>query len=174
MPARTVIVPQTAPAPARRGDRPTVRQANLHRAALLAMQSLDRAVKLSRPRPWAEYMPHEIIAVGDDVLTCVRVWRGTDRGTQPIFIFRPPRLRASELSRDGVTYVRVDAQTRTASEVGETDETQIVTPVYLVGDIVLAVPIRGRAPVTGVPAVDEQRRALEDANGDGRAYASVA
>lgn len=163
-----------APVYARRGDPPTARDWNAFTNSILALADLGNRVKMARPRPWAEWMPHEIVAIFGDVLECVRVWGEVDRGTESVYVFRPPLLRASVASRDGVTYATVDPQTRTASKVGETDETQIVTPLYLLGDIISAVPIRGTVPLTTVPAIDNQRRGLVDANDDGRAYASLA
>ena len=141
------------------------------RVAVLAfIQQTSNALLVARPRPWAEAMVHEIVAIQGDYLECRRVWRGTDRGIEPVYVARPARLRTSETSRDGVTYVYTDNQTRTASKSGETDETQIVTPGYLVGDFIEVTVSRG---VTGVTIVDEQRGRPIDNNVDGRAWAAV-
>ena len=98
-------------------------------AVKAALSTLSNSVKLQAAvnRPWAEMMLAQIIDIQPNDLGCVRVWRGNTIGTQAIFVARPARLR-SEASRDGVTYTYTDAQTRTASKAGETDEVQKVTP----------------------------------------------
>ena len=52
---------------------------------------------------------------------------------------KPPRLRPSETSRDGVSYTYAGPQTRTADD-GTDTETQIVIPSYLIGDELIVLP----------------------------------
>ncbi len=136
-----------------------------------AVREFSTALKLkaAQTRSWSELMLHRVDVIHDDYLECVRIWRGVDVGTETVYVARPERMRATEVSRDGVTYVKVDSQTRTASKAGETDETQRVTPAYLVGDLIEVTISRG---LTGIAVVDQQRGRPIDVNADGRAYAS--
>lgn len=138
-------------------------------SALVAIQALQNKLITANVRPWAEQMLHKIKVIQGDYLECVRVWRGGTEGAETVYVARPRTLRQSVTLRDGVSYVYADSQTRTASKSGEADETQRVTPSYLVDDIIEAVFARS---LTAVPLVDEQRRALVDANVDGRAWAA--
>lgn len=135
-------------------------------AHLLMMQ---RTLRSAVNRSWSEVMLHAVAEIFPDYLECLRVWRSTTLGSEIVYVARPARLR-SELSRDGVTYVYTDAQTRTASKAGETDELQLVTTGYLVGDLIEVTVSRG---ATGIPQVDEQRGRPIDTNVDGRAWATV-
>ena len=154
--------------PAQRGSPIRSQDAEATRKALRAITT---SVKLqaAQTRSWAELMLHSVTVINDDYLECVRVWRGSTLGTDVVFVARPKRLRGSETARDGVTYVLTDPQTRTASKAGETDETQRVTPDYLVGDLIEVTISRG---LTGVAQVDAQRGRPVDANVDGRAWAA--
>jgi len=127
-----------------------------------ALRAIASQIKLNarQTRSWSEMMLHSITAIFNDYLVCKRVWRSGTLGAQDVFVARPERLRASEVARGTVTYVAVDPQTRTASKAGETDETQRVTPDYLVGDLIEVTISRG---LTGITEVDEQRGRPMDA-----------
>ena len=160
---------QRRPRQVRRGQEIRARDQQEKRDALIqAFQRARNSLFVQRAQPWAHSMLHEITAIQDDYLECVRIWRGGTQGAATVFVAKPKRLR-NELSRDGVTYVYADFQTRTASKSGETDETQRVTPVYLVGDFIEVEVSRG---LTGITEVDEQRGHPIDKNVDGRAWAA--
>ena len=153
----------------RRGDPIRAKDNRDLSTALRTVQELDWAVKTAKPRPWAEMMLHSVVTIQDDYLECVRLWRGVTLGSQTVFVAKPDRLR-NEASRDGVSYIYANTQERTASKAGETDETQIVTPNYLVGDLIRVTISRGD---TGIAQVDQQRGRPIDANVDGRAWATI-
>lgn len=160
---------QRRPRNLRRGDPIRASDQQDKRAALI--QSFQRArnsLFVRRAQPWAHSMLHEITAIQDDYLECVRIWRGGTQGSATVYVAKPERLR-NELSRDGVTYVYSNPQARTASKAGETDENQFVTPIYLVGDFIEVEVSRG---VTGIMEVDQQRGRPIDKNVDGRAWAA--
>lgn len=155
------------PTPARRGDVGTVRGADMARQAISVLQNWDRAIKTSRPRPWAEAMFHVVAAVDFEYLICKRLWRGATLGTENVYIARPRLLRCIAETLDGVTYTPINANSRTASNGSDPDETQTVTYPYLAGDVIEATPGRGN---TGVTIVDQQRGRLIDMNIDGRMW----
>ena len=151
------------------GERVSAREWNRLRFGIIAARG-GIAVTLGQRRPWSESMIHQIVNMTTDLLVCHRVWRGGTLGSEEIYVALPPLLRQSVTSRDGVTYTYIDLQTRTASKAGESDETQIITPNYLVGDLVEVEITRG---LTGVPDVDQQRGRPIDKNVDARAWATV-
>lgn len=163
---------------AKRRDRLLAREWNKLRRFLQDSQDKQAARALldaRGSRPWAESMVHQIAEVHGDYLTCRRVWRkdgmGEDTlGVEDVFVARPRLIRRSLTTRDGVTFVYTDDQTLTASKPGETDETWLVTPKYIVGDRIEVEIIRG---LTGVAEVDAQRGRPVDKNLDGRAWAAL-
>ncbi len=63
------------------------------------------------------------------------------------WIAKPDDLRTTHTSHNGVTFTYTDGSTRSATD-GTTTETQVLTPPYVVGDVILAL-----APVvTGLRA----------------------
>lgn len=166
------LVARPAPTPriVSPGQRITVDDALLVRDAVMLTQAQTLSTLATNPRPWAEQMLCSVVAVFGDYLECRRIWRSAVLGSEAIYVAKPSLLRQSVTSRDGVTYVYTDSQTRTASKSGETDESQLVTPTYLVADVIEAVFSR---TLTGITQVDEQRRPLVDINADGRAWATV-
>lgn len=168
----TVARPGPSSRKVRKGERLSARDTNLSRDGMRVLQEARNALFQLRPRPWSEMQLYEIVSIQGDYLQCIRVYNRSGlitKGTVDVFIAKPARLRQSETSRDGVTYVYTDSQTRTASKAGETDETQRVTPGYLVGDYIEATTHRGPS---GVAEVDSQRGAPIDSNVDGRAWAA--
>lgn len=76
-----------------------------------------------------------ITSIAGDVLVC----QDPDIGQLPelrasYLAAKPPLLRRSLLEHNEVTFVHSDDQTRVASKEGETDETQVILPAYVVGD----------------------------------------
>lgn len=112
----------------------------------------------------------EILTVGLGYLLC----RDPDIGQgesarQRFYVAMPSLLRAT--SHDEVTFVYTDGNTRTASKEGETDETHVLTPRYVVGDMIMAA-----SPVafgTGLSGIVDQNTEVEwvDLNLDARAWA---
>lgn len=152
------------------GQAISARNTDQYRRAIESINAARLSIRTSAQRPWSESMVHVILGVFGDYIACARLWRNSAVGDATVNVARPKLLRASETDRDGVTYVYTDPQTRTASKAGETDELQIVTPNYLVGDFLEVHVIRGK---TGIPEVDAQRGSPIDANVDGRAWAAV-
>lgn len=168
----TVARPGPSSRKVRKGERLSARDTNLSRDGMRVLQEARNALLQLRPRPWSEMQVYEIVSIQGDYLQCVRIYNRSgviNKGTVDVFIAKPARLRQSETSRNGVTYVYTDSQTRTASKSGEDNEVQRVTPDYLVGDWIEATTQRG---ITGIAEVDEQRGAPIDSNVDGRAWAA--
>lgn len=102
-----------------------------------------------------------VFSVEADHLVCVR-----DDGGEgaTLLVAKPYQLRNSIESRDGVTYTYTNTQERDGDD-GVTQETQVVTPSYVVDDIIFVV-----GPVTGGTGVADALKWL-DLNLDGRAWA---
>lgn len=121
----------------------------------------------------ANYTVHRFLLknIQGDYLVCVR-WDGVTEGTESISVCRPILLRTSTLSHNGVTFVYTDDVTRTASKAGETDETQVIVPAYVIGD-----QIYGTKNVfggTGVVGSNGDPVVWHDMNMDARAWAKQA
>jgi hypothetical protein len=76
-----------------------------------------------------------IESVNGDYLTCKEIGI-TDKPSIPIA--RPPLLRRSLESHDGVSYTYSNDQTRVAT-LGGDSETQVMTPSYVADDIIFAI-----------------------------------
>jgi len=106
-----------------------------------------------------------------DYLVCVR-WDGVTEGVESVSIARPMLLRTSTLSHNGVTFVYTDNVTRTASKTGETDETQVIIPAYVIGDQIFGT--KNVFGGTGVVSVNGDPIVWNDMNMDARAWAKQA
>lgn len=117
-----------------------------------------------------------IAAFYGDWLDCV-LFDGTNIGTDHKMVLKPPELRRSEwdgYTISGITYSYSDQDTRDATD-GSTSETQMVTPVYSIGDIIYVLEFdSGALPVRfgGEPVTFETD--LVDANVAARAWARSA
>ena len=81
-----------------------------------------------------------IVSQQNDSLTC-KTWDGETAGTDDYIILKPWLLRRTpfdNLTRNGISYVYTSAFERTASKVGEDDEEQVISPKYVVDDIIEA------------------------------------
>lgn len=93
-----------------------------------------------------------ITAIGGDTLTC-----------GDVTVSKPPLLRNSVSSRDGIDFTYTGTDQRTADD-GATTEDQVVVPGYLVGDTIYAVSVpRGADGISWL-----------DLNVDARAWAKSA
>ena len=79
---------------------------------------------------------------------------------------------AQVFGADGVTFVHDSTIQRTASATGEDDETQVIVPAYVIGDIIVAM----QNIVGGNGVKDRDGKALRwmDLNVDARAWAKQA
>lgn len=114
----------------------------------------------------------EIVSVGVGYLYCQDpdVGQGDD-ARRTFYVAMPPLFRAT--THDGVTYAYTDGNTRTASKDGETDETHVLTPRYVAGDMLTAAaPVEFGSGLVGVPQT-EDAVALIDLNLDGRQWAKT-
>jgi hypothetical protein len=122
----------------------------------------------------------KIETIAGDYLVCL-AWDGTTTSTltigetefeERVSIARPPLLRTSLLEHNDVTFVYTDDTTRTASATGETDETQVIVPAYVVDDEIYAM----RDPTGGTGVIDDGDGSVEwiDLNLDARAWAKQA
>lgn len=115
-------------------------------------------------------------AIGHNVLLC------GDRNGNAILILKPRDLRKSTFDGetiDGVTYTSTGLDTRTASDGVETDETQLVTRSYYVGEKITAFRhhendrARGEVAAGEITGVDAGDYLLEwEDSGVGRAWAT--
>ena len=112
-----------------------------------------------------------IKTIQGEYLVCV-AWDGATEGTEQITVGRPYLLRTANLAHNGVTFVYTNDVTRTASKVGETDETQVIVPAYAVDDEITA--IKGIERGTGVIGPGSSRVVWQDLNIDARAWAKEA
>ncbi len=106
-----------------------------------------------------------------EYLVCVE-WNGATEGTQQFNVARPFLLRTSNLAHNGVTFVYTDNVTRTASKVGEDDETQVIVPAYVVDDEIVA--LKGITRGTGAIGTGNTIVVWQDLNIDARAWAKQA
>ena len=110
----------------------------------------------------------KIVTIDDDLLVC-NPFNGLEADTESeIIVAKPPELRASRTSWNGQTFTYTNSQTRSATNGSDT-ETQLVTPSYVVGDVVFAVSniIGG----TGVTLDDDTPVEWMDHNCAARAWA---
>lgn len=110
-----------------------------------------------------------------DYLVCLP-WDGTTLGAAVTYVARPPTLRASATSRNGVTFSAVnDDGTQRTATAGADSETQVIIPSYLVGDVIYAVRnVRGGLGVSRSAGGEEKPVAWLDMNVDGRQWAKEA
>lgn len=72
-----------------------------------------------------------IISLADDYMICA-IARGESEGTQ-FYVAKPPNLRQSFTSHDGLTFSYTDSNTREADDGNDTEDQELVPP-YTVGD----------------------------------------
>ncbi len=90
-----------------------------------------------------------------------------------IAVARPGLLSTSQTSRNGLTFVYSDDQSRIATKTSDSStESQVVVPSYVVGDIIFAVRniIGGTSTLYGL---DSDPVEWQDTNVDARAWAKV-
>lgn len=115
-----------------------------------------------------------IKGIGRDHLQCV-TFDGTNEGEETFNIAKPYRLRGSETTHNGITFVHTDTDSylvRTASKAGEDDETWVITPAYVIEDL-----IEARKDIAGgTSAFDFSNKPIVwmDQNIDARAWARQA
>ena len=112
-----------------------------------------------------------IKVIEGDSLLCV-AWNGTTEGTEQISVARPFLLRTITADHNNVTFVYPDNVTRTASAAGETDETDVIVPAYVVDDEIIA--IKGILRGTGAFTSASTTIVWQDLNIDARAWAKQA
>lgn len=110
----------------------------------------------------------KIVSVQADYLVC-HTWNGTVEGADNINIAKSPLLR-NIAARNGITYTYTSPVLRTAAQ-GVTTETQVVSPAFVVGDVIFAQ--RGVVGDTGVTVAGAALQWI-DQNLDGRAWAQRA
>ncbi len=96
------------------------------------------------------FVPHKIVSFDADFINC-HSWDGTTEGTDIIKIAKPTKLRSSIVTEtiDGTVwnYSSYDDTKQTRSAQGGTDsQTQIITPRYLVGDVIYAMSAKTFVP----------------------------
>ena len=80
----------------------------------------------------------KIVTIDGDWLVC-NPFNGLAADTaSSIVVAKPPELRSSRTSWNGQTFTYSGSQQREATD-GSEDETQLVTPLYVVGDILFAI-----------------------------------
>lgn len=115
----------------------------------------------------------EIVTVSVGYLLCTDpdIGQGAE-ARRTFYVAMPSLFRAT--AHDGVTYVYTDGNTRTASKSGETDETHVLTPSYVAGDMITAAsPVEFGSGLVGVPTTEDEVE-LIDLNLDGRQWAKSA
>jgi len=120
-----------------------------------------------------------IKTIEGNFLICVK-WNGFVEGIpgdqtavpENILVARPFLLRTITTEHNGVTFVYSDNVTRTASAAGETDETQVIVPAYVVDDEIIAF----KGVVRGNGAIGPANNPIlwQDLNIDARAWAKQA
>jgi len=111
----------------------------------------------------------QIVSIGNDYLVCCAFDGVTPVTDSLFFVSKPPELRRSRESWNGLTYVYEDSQTRTATNADEEEEEQVIVPAYVEGDTIFAVTniVSG----TGVLDQDGVDYGYLDMNVAGRAWA---
>lgn len=88
----------------------------------------------------------EIVSIDYNILTCVLNTPGATTVGYRILVARPPLLVRTGNSQitypngQTITYTYSGTQTRSASD-GTNSETQVITPQYYVGEIIVAIPL---------------------------------
>ena len=117
---------------------------------------------------------YKVVSVSQDHIVC-NGWNGTRQSEVPIKVAKPFLLRQNsfDAGRNGLTFVYTNQAERVATETSSSDqETQVVVPPYVVGDVIYAVNgIVGGTEVT----IDQNGKAelvtWLDINADARAWA---
>lgn len=115
----------------------------------------------------------EILEVQIGYLLCKDPDLGQGDDERRTFYASMPSLSRITL-HDTVTYVYTDGNTRTASKSGETDETHVLTPRYVVADMIMvASPIQFGSGLMDIPTTGDAVEWI-DLNIDGRQWAKSA
>lgn len=109
----------------------------------------------------------KIVSIAGDYVVC-NPYNGLQANTDSsILVAKPPELRTSRASWNGITYAYSGNQTRVATSGSDT-ENQVVVPSYVVGDVIFG--IKNIIGGTGVKLNDDPIDWL-DQNVAGRAWA---
>ncbi len=109
----------------------------------------------------------KIESIAGDYLVC-NPWNGIEATASQFLIAKPPELRRSRVSWNGLTFTYVDDQSRVADDGSETED-QVVVPLYVVGDVIYG--LKGITGGTGVELEDGSAVDWLDQNVAGRAWA---
>ena len=117
-------------------------------------------------RPPLQIRRLEISVVGADVLTCLTFNANADE-RQIIYVARPPLLRSTNTSHNGIAFTGYDVNSRTADT-----EAQSLVPPYLAGDVIFAMgPIPTGSGIVNFPQVGDVV-VWQDMNVDARVWAT--
>lgn len=96
----------------------------------------------------------QIVSISGDALVCNPFDGASADTTSEIQVAKPPELRRSHTSWNGMTFIYSTDQARVATSGADT-ENQSVVPAYVVGDVILAADnIVGGSGVTGMDDTD--------------------
>lgn len=109
----------------------------------------------------------KIESIAADYLVC-NPWNGIEATASQFIIAKPPELRRSRVSWNGLTFTYTNDQARTASNGSDTED-QVVVPLYVVGDVIYG--LKGITGGTGVELEDGTAVEWLDQNVAGRAWA---
>lgn len=135
----------------------------------------DRNLR-SSPHRWngSIIRQFKVVSVGLDYLTC-HTWDGITEGGASIIVLRPYLLRSTPfdgLVREGVSYHYLSPTLREATYNGTT-ETQVISPTYLVGDLIYGVGLVRGGIDGGSGWNSSLQRNWLDLNVDARAWACL-
>jgi hypothetical protein len=94
-------------------------------------------------------------------------------GTREVPVAKPPALAVATWDGetvDGWLLTRTGVQSRTASQSGEADQLQEISPPYAAGDVLIIAHLSGAAGGTGVLAGEGSDALWQDLNVDARRW----
>lgn len=111
----------------------------------------------------------QIGSISGDSLVCYPFDGASADTTAPIQVAKPPELRRSVVERDDLTFTYSSDQERVAFNTDAEEENQIVVPLYIAGDVILAA--NNIVGGSGVVGSDNQDLGWIDLNLAARAWA---
>lgn len=80
----------------------------------------------------------QIVSIAGDYLICNPFKGASADTTSQIQVAKPFELRRSVVAWNGLTFTYTDDQNRTAVNASSEEEDQVIVPLYVAGDIILA------------------------------------
>lgn len=160
-----------------KGDPLTAKRLNEPLTALNKLMRGTNPPKQNFPRKAAAQSAvtqYRYKSMAGDYIVC-KTWDGVDEGTDSVTIAKPYLLRRTPFdgeTRNDITYAYTSDFERTATNVDEDEEEQVIVPSYVVDDLIYATG--GIVGGTDVFDANDEAVTILDDNRDARAWARKA